>query len=128
MQVERVARRRAGLEVDVAKLPFMPGQAIRLGAWLRSHTPGYGAHRARGAAAVGILLAYYFGWRSSTLGALLRADVTATPRLFQFSEAFSKGAFGASHRLRLLQLPHGRLPGVDPWLDFLLADIKCGSV
>jgi hypothetical protein len=46
-------------------------------------------------ACTAVLLAFYFGWRSSTIAILSPSDVCYVPELngFRFDEKFSKGAF-----------------------------------
>jgi hypothetical protein len=74
-------------------------------------------------AAVVILLAFYFGWRSSTAAALCLSDVVLdrVEGIYSFSERFSKGVFGGSRRFRILQLPVGLLVGVDYWLPHFMS-------
>ena len=47
----------------------------------------------------------------------------ALPTCFQFTEAFSKGVFGASRRFRLLELPLALLPGMTLWLSHCIATL-----
>lgn len=76
------------------------------------------------AAACAVLLAFYFGWRSSTVSVLSVADVhfEIANGLFVFSERFSKGAVSSRRLYRRLQLPASALPPVSDYLGsyFLL--------
>lgn len=67
-----------------------------------------------------MLLAYYFGWRGSTIRALFVADITFLPgpRIFRFSERFSKGCFGTSRLFRILEFPAAVLPGLTSVLTY----------
>lgn len=116
----RTARRQAGVELASARPPFMPSFAIYLDQWLVTQTPGRSTEISMAISSVCILLAYYFGWRSSTASALRPCDVSVDGAAYAFSEVFSKGMFGSSRRYRLLYFPIGLLPGIDRWLPFLL--------
>lgn len=71
----RSARKIAGTEAAYAKLPFMPRWAVILDQGLVMAASDSQVTHMR-VAAVGVLLAFYFGWRSSTVSALCLADVT----------------------------------------------------
>ena len=72
----------------------MPRVASILDQFLAQHGVCFGQAQE---ACLAILLAFYFGWRSSTVSALERRHIVYMPELhiFRFTEAFSKGSFAS---------------------------------
>ena len=52
-----------------------------------------------GLACIGLLLAYFFGWRDDSLMPLAKSDIVFTGGVLQFSECFYKGSFTNFHHL-----------------------------
>ena len=104
--------------MDVAKRPFMPRIAVCLDHWLvTSASPALD----QVVAAVAILLSFYFGWRSSTVGALAAEHVVCNLHDFTFAETFCKGIFSGTRRYRVLALPKNTLHNLDKWLPYIVS-------
>lgn len=61
-----------------------------------------------------MILAYYFGFRDSTISALRLSDLSLHrgPTVLTLSEEFAKGSFGAvDHYYRVLEMDLSTLPG-----------------
>ena len=100
MEAELVTRRRAGLEWWFVKPALMLASLLaaeQLLAHLMTWESDDGLHL--GLACIGLLLAYFFGWRDDSLMPLAKSDIAFTGGILRFSERFSKGSFTSSHHL-----------------------------